>query len=42
MGLDGLPASYWIERPANTQRTSGVVLWRKADNSPPLVVPNGA
>jgi photosystem II stability/assembly factor-like uncharacterized protein len=42
MGLDGLPASLWIERPANSQRTSGVLLWRKADNSPPLVAPNGA
>ena len=42
MGLNGLPVSYWIERPANSQRTSGVLLWRKADNSPPLVVPNGA
>ncbi|HEX3272221.1 MAG TPA: zf-HC2 domain-containing protein [Ktedonobacterales bacterium] len=42
IGLDGLPASHWIERPANSQRTSGVVLWRKADNSPPLVVPMGA
>jgi hypothetical protein len=42
IGLDGLPASYWIEHPANTQRTSGVMLWRKADNSPPLVVPMGA
>jgi photosystem II stability/assembly factor-like uncharacterized protein len=41
LGLDGLPASYWIERPANSQRTSGVLLWRKADNSPPLVVPMG-
>jgi hypothetical protein len=42
MGLNGLPASIWIERPASSQRTSGVLLWRIADNSPPLVAPNGA
>lgn len=41
MGLNGLPASFWIERAANSQRTSGVLLWRRADNSPPLVAPNG-
>jgi photosystem II stability/assembly factor-like uncharacterized protein len=42
MGLNGLPVSLWIERPANSQRTSGVLLWRRADNSPPLVAPNAA